>query len=218
MPSQIRLPEIAGTYRQDHHYLQKDDKCWYFGEYTAGKGPNFSDTNQLIFNLKKNIIRRGKIDWKYKAEAIRTAAQALRDSIPDHWFDSVTFVPIPPSKVREDPLYDDRMSQVLRLLRPGNSIDWRELVIQTVSTHAAHDSEDRPGPDDLYNLDEINREMCSPSPKYIIVVDDMLTTGAHFRAAKRLLLERFGDIRVGGIFIARRALQADDVEDIFGVS
>ena len=46
----------------------------------------------------------------------------------------LTFVPIPPSKAKSDPLYDDRMEQILRKIWPGQQIDMRELVIQPVST------------------------------------------------------------------------------------
>ena len=40
-------------------------------------------------------------------------------------------------------------------------------------------------------------------PTHIAVVDDVITSGAHFRAAKDLLAERFPEAQIIGIFWAR---------------
>ena len=37
----------------------------------------------------------------------------------------------------------------------------------------------------------------------VAVVDDLLTSGAHFRAAKRVLAGHFAGIEVVGLFLAR---------------
>ena len=65
----------------DHPYLGKDDRCAFLGEYTAHKGFDHSETNQLIFNLKKKMDRRGEAEWKHKKKAILEAAAALRSAI-----------------------------------------------------------------------------------------------------------------------------------------
>jgi hypothetical protein len=38
------------------------------------------------------------------------------------------------------------------------------------------------------------------------VVDDLLTTGSHYRAGKDMILERAPNCRVIGFFVARRAI------------
>jgi hypoxanthine-guanine phosphoribosyltransferase len=38
----------------------------------------------------------------------------------------------------------------------------------------------------------------------LVVVDDVLTTGAHFKAMQRILNERFPDVSLIGVFVARR--------------
>jgi predicted amidophosphoribosyltransferase len=43
-----------------------------------------------------------------------------------------------------------------------------------------------------------------PRPSRIAVVDDVLTTGAHFKAIKRILKETFDEVEVLGLFLARR--------------
>jgi predicted amidophosphoribosyltransferase len=46
----------------------------------------------------------------------------------------------------------------------------------------------------------------SDVPTNIGIVDDLLTTGSHFRAIKDKLLERLPHARIVGFFIARRAM------------
>jgi hypothetical protein len=43
-------------------------------------------------------------------------------------------------------------------------------------------------------------------PAQVGVVDDLLTTGSHFRAVKDMIQERAPDTRVVAFFIARRAI------------
>ena len=117
---------------------------------------------------------------------------------------SMTFVPIPPSRTRDHPLHDDRLTQMLRAIRPEPALDVRELIVQAIDTPAAHSVTFRPGPQFIaahYHLDE---DLASPRPGAIAIVDDLLTTGAHFRAAKSVLTARFPGVPVLGLFIARR--------------
>ena len=191
----------------DHWHLTAADECYFLGEYTAGKGDRFSPTNQLIFNLKKSPTRRGRPEWWHKEQAIRDVAAALRAAITPGYLDKITFVPMPPSKAKSDPLYDDRMVQVLTTIRPTPPLDVRELIVQPVSTEAAHDSTYRPSPADVRSRYRVDDAQASPPPHDLIaIVDDVLTTGAHFVAAKSLLAEQFPDASIVGIFVARRAL------------
>jgi predicted amidophosphoribosyltransferase len=45
------------------------------------------------------------------------------------------------------------------------------------------------------------------------VVDDLMTTGAHFVAIRTILRREFPDTQIVGVFIARRVPEAVDVED-----
>ena len=151
-------------------------------------------TNQLIFNLKKSPDRRGRAEWRYKEQAIRDVARALRAAIKQEYLDTITFVPIPPSKVKADPLYDDRMTRVLEAIRPEPPLDIRELIAQTASTQAAHEGEHRPSPSEMETRYAVDVVLAYP-PHIIFIVDDMLTTGAHFRAAKSLLTSQFPELQ-----------------------
>ena len=199
-----RFTKIDELTRSDHGYLSRDDACYFLGEYTAGTGFTHSATNDLILNFKKLMDRRDKPEWRYKDQAIQQAAAAFGTALGSEELDLLTFVPIPPSKAKDDPLYDDRMVRMLRAIRPEPALDVRELVIQKRSTEAVHDTEHRPSPDEIAELYEIDDVLATPAPDVIAIVDDVLTTGAHFRAGKSILSNRFPEIWIVGFFLARR--------------
>ncbi len=195
------LTKIDELNLPDHCYLDSTDECYFIGEYTKGQGYAHSSTNQLIYNLKKSVDRRGLPEYWHKEQAMRTAAATLGKSLNPEFMKHGTFVPIPPSRAKDDVLYDDRMSQIIRLL--GGKVDLREVVEQIVSTPGAHLSQFRPGPSALYANYRIANIGESPTGA-IAVVDDVLTTGAHFKAMKRILSETYADVKIYGVFLARR--------------
>ncbi len=208
-----RLQQIDDLARPDHYYLTSDDRCYYWGEYTARKGYAFSDTNGLILNFKKSVARRGRPEWRYKEQAIARAASMFRAAIREDALPQITLVPIPPSKARNHPEYDDRMLQMLQQIGRGRDADIRELVAQTESIEAAHDADVRPRPEDLIAIYAINESVAEPSPQNIFVFDDVLTTGCHFKAMKQVLSVRFPNVPVLGLFIARRVPDTSEFED-----
>lgn len=151
----------------------------------------------MIHNFKKSVDKRGTAQWRHKERAILQAAAIFRAAIRADAV--ITFVPIPPSKAKSDPLYDDRMLQLLQAVCKGRHMDIRELVVQHQSLAAAHLSGTRPTPDELvanYRLDE---DAAEPAPVTIFVVDDVLTTGCHFKAVKHVLERRFPEARIVGL-------------------
>lgn len=135
------LTKIDELIRPDHYHLDANDECYFIGEYTAGRGFAHSSTNQFIYNLKKSVERRGLPDRVWKVRAIQQGASVLRDSLNPAFLASATFVPVPPSRIASDTLYDDRMTQVLILL--GQNVDVRELVAQSEGMHDAHTEPER---------------------------------------------------------------------------
>ena len=127
----------------DHYYLDEYDDCYFFGEYTAGAGYEHGDTNQLIFNLKKDPINKRKPEWQHKERAIKRCSRHLSESIGgSNWIQQSTLVPIPPSKAKGDPKYDDRVLRILKGIRsPHAPIDIRELVTEKQSRKAAHEDD-----------------------------------------------------------------------------
>lgn len=206
-----RFTEIDDLTRPDHRYLADEDVCYYIGEYTARRGHACSATNDLIQNFKKPVSRRGQPQWSYKERAIRQAAGAFAAALGSGALDRLTFVPVPPSKTKSDPLYDDRLTRMLHAVRPAPTPDVRDLLVQTESTEAVHAGGERPSPDRIATLYRIDEALTAPTPEFIAVDDDVLMTGAHYGAAKSLLSARFPGTRIAGLFIARRAPAASDV-------
>ncbi len=208
-----RLTKIDDLARPDHFYLTPADDCYFLGEYTARKGYAFSATNQLVLNFKKAMDKRHTAQWRYKEQAIGEAAVAFRTALTEDWLNVATLVPIPPSKAKHNPFYDDRLVRMLHSIRGQPLLDVRELVIQRASTAAVHDREDRPSPDEIQANYSIDDALRSPAPQVIGLFDDVLTTGAHYRAASAVLSQAFPGVRVIGLFIARRVPEAVDIED-----
>lgn len=206
MTSDYELPssftEIDNLIVGDHHWIELEDNCRYFGEYVPGAGydPPF---NNHILNFKKSPERRGRPEWPHKRKAIVAMARMMRSGLGDHPPDGVAFVPVPPSRARSDELYDDRLVQMLGRVWPRQEADVRELVVLKQSIPAAHSSEDRPSPEDLLAVYEVDESLAEPEPEKIVIVDDVLTTGAHFTAVKRVLLGCFPGASISGLFIAR---------------
>ena len=201
MPKLTKIDELI--FRNHRHLLNKDH-CLFLREYTAGRGFQGSETNQLILNFKKSPLKAGTPEWDYKEQAIDTVVEEFRQNLPEMWLQSVTLVPIPPSKVESDPEYDNRMLRVLKDISKKQYADVRELILQQKSTHAFHQSPScRPTPKKLQGNYYINEAKSQPEPKKVALFDDLINTGAHFKAAQSAILSRFPDIVVGGIFIAR---------------
>lgn len=197
-----KLAKFDAAAREAHSFLRPKDDCYYFIEYTANRAFNYSDANNFINNLKKKPSVRGTYQWKYKLTAIRQAAEALSEELPKGWLKKSTFIPVPPSKARDHVEYDDRMSKVLAKL---DGADVRELVVQKKSMEATHVSSKRHTIEELvanYEIDE--KEAGKTNPTHIVILDDMMTAGAHYRAMRKVLKKRFPGVPISGVFLARR--------------
>ena len=201
MPA-VRFQKIDENNRGDHYYITEGDECLFLYEYTAGMGYSHSETNSLISNLKK---KKGAGGYAWKGRAIASCAAALGPAINPKWLAEAVLVPIPPSKIKTDPMYDDRMTQVCKSIKSQAPVDVRELILQIKSTDAVHEGS-RLKPEEIQANYRIDEDLCKgrDDPKYIGIVDDMLTAGAHFRAAKNILSARFSSSKITGFFIARR--------------
>lgn len=192
MGSLVKITDLA-----DHCALAPGDDCYFLLEYHEGSA--------LINNLKKKIDRKNKPEWTYKEWTIQQIAAELATALPDIInFPTTTFLPIPPSKTRDNPLYDDRLLQVLRLACPPDA-DIRELIICREDHTAAHESEhERPTINEL--IDNYTWvDTAKPLRANIVLFDDVITNGTHFTACKRFLRQHHPAARITGIFIARHA-------------
>ncbi|MGJ0628631.1 hypothetical protein [Xenorhabdus bovienii] len=198
-----RLQKIDDLTRKKHRYLAEDDVCYYYGEYTSGEDYSYSETNQLIKNLKKNVLTANKNEIQYKYAAISQIAQLVvrLDKLKDF-----TFVPTPPSKCATHPEYDDRMLTILRVVKSVIPvIDFRELITQKDSVTASHTIKNnpRPKPEEVATNYNFNHNLVSGIRQNIVIFDDVLTEGSHYKAMKTVIKQHLPDIQITGLFVAR---------------
>ncbi len=160
----------------------------------------------MISNLK---IKPGRIAQSptrnyYKQQAINHAAAALRNFLPRTYAEhSATFVPIPGSKAAGDSDYDDRMLRVLQRALQGWTADIRPMLELTDSTPADHETTDRLSYDELLAISRLTDSSGQPLRQIVVVVDDVLNSGKHFKVAQALISERYPTVEIRGLFLAR---------------
>jgi hypothetical protein len=213
-----RLLQIDEITRAEHYYIREDDVCYHLWEYVKGGRFQEHPTNQLILNLQIALSERANnpYRWRYKPRAIQYAANALSQVVPQDFFQHFTWIPIPPSGARGSEAHDPRLMHVLEAVRPPIP-DIREMVYKVVD----HTSKEKGLTPEERAVDYlIDERVAEPPPARIIVFDDVLTTGSHFKAMKLVLSARFPGVPVMGVFLARRltppepsipVLEVDDI-------
>lgn len=201
----IRLQRIDESILREHSHLEPTDYCYFLGEYASGHGFKFSEMNQVINNLKKPINRKHLPEWHFKEQAILKIAYLLMSLNSWDKLKKYTWVPIPPSKVKSDPAYDDRLFRILGKVKElEKKLDLRELLLIKTSRDAAHiPGSKRPKIQELLTDLYIDEGAAEPAPNAIVVFDDVITSGASFKAAQALLQKRYPNVPIIGVFIAR---------------
>jgi predicted amidophosphoribosyltransferase len=186
---QIKLQKIDEGFLSEHSCLVPVDCCYFIGEYASKQG---------FGNLP---------EWPYKGEAILKIASWLMSTTVWQNLKSATWVPIPPSKIKSDPQYDNRLWQVLlKMKEKESSLDIRELLLAQSSRKAAHNpGEIRPNINNHLNNFILDSSQKDPQPRGIILFDDIITSGASFKAAQRMIQQEFQNIKIIGLFVARAA-------------
>lgn len=146
-------------------------------------------------------------EWKYKEKAIKKIAKILISLKQWNQLKEFTWIPVPPSIEKSDPMHDDRLIQTLKIVKEkGPALDYRELVQIKKSRSPAHQTVDpRPNSEDHYFNFIINESLIeSPTvPEKTIIYDDVITTGSSYKAMKRALREVYPNSEIIGLFIAR---------------
>lgn len=196
------LLKIDALTLPDHPYLDPGDEVYYFQEFTPRKGPHHSATNDLVLNLKKSVDRRGKPEYKYKTLAINKTVEIYSAGINPDWAGGTAFVPVPCSKTANHALYDDRIIRICKGFTAKIGGDVREILRLKEDLESFHDGYRLP-PDALAQHYEIDANRVEPVPTTVGIIDDVLTTGCHFKAARRILSSVWPDAVYVGIFLAR---------------
>jgi predicted amidophosphoribosyltransferase len=196
--------------RCDHPYLCGADQCWCLAEYLSGAGYRDGAVNQIIANFKcaPSIVAANRRRRQHKRRAVQSIAALLHDRVPRAWAESVTWVPVPPSRAPWDQDYDNRLAQVLRLAFAAYDIDVRVALYQSETLAADHLRARRISAAELYDRMRINWHCIAARPlrERLILFDDVLTTGKHYRCCERRLHAALPGVSIAGLFVARRVL------------
>lgn len=144
-------------------------------------------------------------EWYYKEQAILKIAFWIVSTPSWAKLKSATWVPMPPSKIKSDPHYDNRLLRVLlKMQEIEKSLDIRELILTKSNREAAHNpGAVRPKVQDHIENFILNSALKNPPPEAIILFDDIITSGSHFKAAKTMIKNAFPEIPAIGLFVAR---------------
>lgn len=210
----IKLDEIEISQHLD---LDSSDNCYYWRKYTTKKDFSYGDTNQLIKNFRIPVTATHRLS--HKKNAIEKIANEFVEIVTkDSIYQDYTFIPIPTSKGRNNPEYDDRLLKVLNRISELKKIkmDIRELIIQPTATQQAHTrpSKNRLSIKELCEIFIIQNNLLNPPPKKIIIFDDVLTKGSHFKAMQKTLRINYPTVPILGLFIARSTYPNPSDEEV----
>lgn len=176
------------------------DHCFFARDYVSRGGYDASTGNSLVQNFKKDPSKRARPrEWAHRDRAVRQFATELNAIIGDH-----CVAAIPSSSLPSDTDYTNRFEDlfdVLRTLRPDNPPHVETPIRRGVRVEPVHVSEARRSVSDVYA--SLRWEGFDQTPNRLILVDDVITCGTHFKACQRLLLEHHPDIEIFGVFWAR---------------
>ena len=199
----VRLLIMDRLIRQDHSFITEEDECYFLMEYIGRGGFDASPVNDFISNLKMSVKQKNPKRLYHKNRAISDAGILLREAL-EHFRDN-TFVPVPPSKKKDDPEYDDRLMRILAAANNPPAVDIRELIFQTESYESAHCREDRPRSEYYHSIYQVYVDKVEPRPSAVVIFDDMVTAGSHYMAMKKKIIEVYGpDMPIKGLFLTRR--------------
>lgn len=210
-----KLTELDNDY---YRYLVDDDKCYYYGEYTSGGGFQKNETNQQIHNLKKKPTSSSG-ELYYKQRAIEYWARIVSATLDIKADSRVTFVPMPCSKPAGHPDFDDRMHKVLLTMARGKPpTDIRPILVQTALRSSQHEGGGRLIPAELLETMAIDpAQVVYPARSTVIILDDVITMGSSFNAAKSLIQQINGVEHVVGLFLAKTVWPPDELDDFLAL-
>lgn len=216
MPSLFETPRWKKTDESDRlDYCQNHEQLYlFYGRiYTPRKGYKHSKTNQLVLNLKKKPTSSNERELYWKSKAINQFASEVIDFLSPNLPPNKprALIPMPPSKTRQHPDYDDRMEQVAQLVvqrlvvqRFSNLRYW-PLLKSIKDVEGSHTGNISRNPEELFKtIDVEKREVGNYLNEEIVyVIDDVLTSGSHFMAARQHILKYFPNIQISGLFWAK---------------
>ncbi len=204
-PIPAKLLKVDEVTAGEHFSLEANDTCFYIWEYAVRRSYAAGPTNQLVKNLKikPSEIAQAPARRRYKQRAVDHAARAVRELLGQAAAEGpYSFVPVPSSKAIGDADHDDRTTRVLERAFSSWKSDVQPILRVKRSMPADHESVERMTYDELLALTEVSPPP-NPLRATIVILDDVLNSGKHFKVAKSLLSAEYPGAAILGLFIAR---------------
>lgn len=189
-------------------YIGPGEYCYYYLERKNG-GYSASAANNRIDDFKKPLDRfANRPDvLKYKwyevnafAEDLSRLLTGMLSPIVSKY--DVALVPINTSRPQTDPYHDPRLVQLCDKAASltGNGIRSVDIMHSRARIQPAHEGGSRDLDDLRANLDFLG--FGDHIPNVAILVDDVLTKGAHYAVCRDAIRERYPQVLVIGAFLS----------------
>ena len=162
------------------------------------KVQSYTPATSMILNLKK---KHGDKYYYYRNQALLEASTLIRDFLKESKnLKDLTFVPIPDSMCVYDYDRDSRMAEVME--HCNLDLDIQKILCFKSDSGKIHLSSSRRDAVSIKNNLSIHLPRLRLCKTKIVLLDDVLTTGAHFSACKSLILEHRPEVEVFGLMLA----------------
>lgn len=191
----------------NHRFLEREDLCLYLmtreHHPLDEQSPRYSEAFQKVANFKITLseLRMKPYRAKYKEEAVDRFSSDLCGLFAQS---AASFVLIPAvtSKVEQDPDFDDRLVRVCEnVARRLPQVRCERVLSLKSSIPSASRSYGRRDPELIrtYIRADPSRDLACD---FVLVVDDVISSGAHFKACQKAVCDAYG-VKAGGAFWAR---------------
>lgn len=180
----LAQPMLLSVDPAQHPHLESSDRCHYLFDY------NTRDDNPGLLNTLKLSASADLSDQQF--HLVQELVVALRCLAPHYWTGALV-VPVPNSA--------GSPTQVLRVMEAVGVgtvvpiLNWKFPMTPRAKNIS---------PEDLAQHITIEASL-ERAPERVVIVDDVLSTGLHFRAASIRLKESFPHIQIQGLFMYRNS-------------
>ena len=193
-------------------YIKNNDSCFHARDYISGGGYTSCETNQLISNFKKPLSKKKKEkEWWHRNQAVRTFKSEVAQFFMNPKIKTKlnTITAIPSSKIKDHSEYDNRFEDLFNELKKTNLNLFEEWPVKIKNNiEASHRGGERT-PESI-KANYIWEGFKKRDPKILFVFDDIITTGAHFRAMSDFLRDNKYEGYIVGLIWARAKQEGED--------
>lgn len=202
----------------NHRALESSDVCLFLytrEKHAYGEIDQWSYAYRTVENFKisPKALASNPARRKYKEGAIRTVANDLKRLFQAANQDArFLLVPAVTSKSRTDPDFDDRLIRVCSMVANRfPNVDSVEMLSMRQTMEPAHTGSGTRNADTLLSNIVVDRSVAIGDYACVLVFDDVISSGAHFKACERAIRAAYGSgVVVEGVFWARTASWGDN--------